>query len=163
MHYELTYIVSAQVPETEHGALQTEVLDLLKKAKTVIKLEAYSLGRKRLAYPIEKQRHGFYTVLEFDFEEDASREGLKDIDTSLRHNKNILRHLIIKTNGKPKLEIKNTDNESESKPSRKVSAGRNVKKTESVKKEETKKVEEKVNVDLTALDQQLDKILEKDQ
>lgn len=163
MHYELTYIVSAQVPETEHGALQTEVLDLLKKAKTTIKLEAYSLGRKRLAYPIEKQRHGFYTVLEFAFEEDASKEGLKDIDTSLRHNKNILRHLIIKTNGKPKLEIKNTDNESESKPTRKAVAGRNVKKTENVKKEETKKVEAKVNVDLTELDQQLDKILEKDQ
>jgi ribosomal protein S6 len=160
MHYELTYIVSAQVPETEHGALQAEVLDLLKKAKTTIKLEPYSLGRRRLAYPIEKQRHGFYTVLEFAFEEAEDKAGLKDFETILRHNKNILRHLVVKTNGKPKLEIKNTEAEPEVKAHKTHSSSRVTKKVE---KEMPVKSEEKIKVDLTELDQQLDKILEKDQ
>lgn len=160
MHYELTYIVSAQVPETEHGTLQAEVLDLLKKAKTSIKLEPYSLGRRRLAYPIEKQRHGFYTVLEFAFAEDEDKAGLKDFETVLRHNKNILRHLLIKTNGKPKLEIKNIEADVEVKAHKTHSSSRVTKKVE---KATPAKSEAKIKVDLTDLDQQLDKILEKDQ
>jgi ribosomal protein S6 len=52
-----------------------------------------ALGRKKLAYPILKQKHGFYVVVEFNLED---TQELKELETSLRHNKNILRHLVIK-------------------------------------------------------------------
>lgn len=93
MHYELTYIVSALVPETEHSALQAEVLANFKKAKAEILSGPTSLGRKKLAYPILKQKHGFYVVIEFKLED---TQELKELETSLRHNKNILRHLVVK-------------------------------------------------------------------
>lgn len=153
MHYELTYIVSAQVPETEHGAVEKTVLDLLKKAKTTIKLSPYSLGRKRLAYPIEKQKHGFYYVLEFDFV-DEDKSGLQDFETSLRHDKNILRHLIVKISGKPKPVRRNKD---AAEPAVKTE------KNPRSEQKETKTSEVKAKVDLEDLDQQLDNILEKDQ
>ena len=69
------------------------VLSFFKKAKAEILSGPTSLGRKKLAYPILKQKHGFYVVLEFKLED---TQELKELETSLRHNKNILRHLVIK-------------------------------------------------------------------
>ncbi|MCB9802890.1 30S ribosomal protein S6 [Candidatus Nomurabacteria bacterium] len=161
MHYELAYIVSAQVPENEHGAIQEEVLANLKKAKATIKVEPNSLGRKRLAYPIENQKHGFYYVLEFDFEE-LGRESLKDLDTALRHNKNILRHLIIKISGKVRAASNNRqEDRKDAKAERVLRKTKDSDKKEDLKDEKEEVVKENVNLD--HLDQQLDQILEKDQ
>lgn len=93
MKYELSFIISSVLPETEHEALHKEVLSYLDKIKAKTSKEFNSLGRKKLAYTIKKQKHGFYVFLNFELEETA---GLKSLDTDLRHNNNILRHLIIK-------------------------------------------------------------------
>lgn len=175
MHYELTYIVSALVPETEHSALQTEVLANFKKAKAEILSGPISLGRKKLAYPILKQKHGFYVVIEFKLED---TQELKDLETSLRHNKNILRHLVVKRrilnvfdkNGeknfadevKKAAPSKRTDSRG-ARSSRSAYAPR-----PSFKKPEAAKVAVKAEVkkpdfDMSSLDQQLDNILSKEQ
>lgn len=175
MHYELTYIVSALVPETEHGALQTEVLANFKKAKAEILSGPTSLGRKKLAYPILKQKHGFYVVIEFKLED---TQELKDLETSLRHNKNILRHLVIKRrllnvfdkNGeknfadevKKPAPSKRTDSRG-ARSSRSAYAPRPVFKKTEAAKEAVKAEVKKPDVDLSSLDQQLDNILSKEQ
>lgn len=93
MKYELSFIISSAIAETEHEAVKQEILGYLSKAKATIVREPYFIGRKKLAYPIKKQKHGFYAFLEFESEEAAN---LKELDINLRHNNNILRHLIIK-------------------------------------------------------------------
>ncbi|KKP90272.1 MAG: 30S ribosomal protein S6 [Parcubacteria group bacterium GW2011_GWA2_36_10] len=184
MHYELTYIVSALVPETEHSALQAEVLSFFKKAKAEILSGPTSLGRKKLAYPILKQKHGFYVVLEFKLED---TQELKELETSLRHNKNILRHLVIKRrllNVFDKNGEKNfADEVKKAAPSKRTDSRSNRNNRSayaprpSFKKAEAVKVEpataergpaiggkvKKHDVDLSSLDQQLDQILAKEQ
>ncbi|MDD5749678.1 MAG: 30S ribosomal protein S6 [Patescibacteria group bacterium] len=93
MKYELCFIISPLVAETEHPAVKDEVLGFLKGIKAEVISEPYFIGRKKLAFPIAKQRHGFYVFLEFFLED---KEKLKDLEVKLKHDKNILRHLIIK-------------------------------------------------------------------
>ena len=59
-NYELSFIINALLPETEHGEIKNKVLDYIKGIKGQISKEFSSLGRKKLAYAINKQKHGFY-------------------------------------------------------------------------------------------------------
>ncbi len=95
MHYELGLIVNPNVPETEHKQVQEQVLSYLKKINAKIEHDFYSGGRRKLAYPIKKQKHGFYLYLEFSFGEDEQKV-IKLLDHDLRLDNNILRHLIVK-------------------------------------------------------------------
>lgn len=156
MNYELSFIIGPNVPETEHKAIEQEILDNLKKMKANISKAPYAIGRKKLAYPIKKQKHGFYVFLEFELEE---KSGLKDFEVKLKHDPKILRHLIIK---------KDKVSEEEAKKAQAQKAKTTVKKVEENKKEETastpekEEAKEEVKVDLGDIDQQLDQILDKD-
>jgi small subunit ribosomal protein S6 len=89
-HYELFYLVSVQVPETQLDGVQDEITKLIIDAGgTVTRTETW--GRKRLAYPIAKERHGFYLLQEFDFEP----EKLKDLERKLTLHKTILRYILL--------------------------------------------------------------------
>lgn len=93
MNYELTFIVGAQIPETEHPKVVQEIVDHLEKAGAKISKAPYFIGRRKLAYPIQKQKNGFYASLDFDTDKSQM---LKELDTVLKHNTKILRHLVIK-------------------------------------------------------------------
>ncbi len=95
MHYELGLIVNPNVPETEHGNVQEKVLGYLKKINAKIVRDFYSGGRRKLAYPIKNQKHGFYLYLEFAFDETETK-AIKLLDHELKLDANILRHLIVK-------------------------------------------------------------------
>lgn len=96
MKYELSFIVSGALPETEHLALQKEILSYLEKASAKVSGNFEIVGRRKLAYPIAKQKHGFYMYLVFDLED---RTALRELDTQLKHNSHVLRHLIVKLEG----------------------------------------------------------------
>ncbi|PIR06710.1 MAG: 30S ribosomal protein S6 [Candidatus Komeilibacteria bacterium CG11_big_fil_rev_8_21_14_0_20_36_20] len=155
-HYELSFIISAAVPETEHKAVEEGILADLAKAKVELTKEPYLIGRKKLAYPIKQQKHGFYVFLEFNAEETS---GLKEVDVKLRHNNNLLRYLIIKKNPRAK-----------SSPIKKESLGQETSKPK-IKKMVVKDVQpikpntpniREGGVKLDNIDQQLDNLLEKD-
>ena len=94
MYYELCFIISPAVPETEHARVQRAVADYLQEIKASMVGEPYFLGRRKLAYPINKQKHGFYLFLDFSLPEDKG--GLRQLENKLKHNTDILRHLILK-------------------------------------------------------------------
>ena len=50
------------------------------------------MGRKKLAYPINKEVSGFYYLMNVE----ATHEIIGEFDRKLRINENILRHLILK-------------------------------------------------------------------
>ncbi|RJQ34759.1 30S ribosomal protein S6 [Candidatus Parcubacteria bacterium] len=164
MHYELSFIIGPNVPETEHKAVEKEILDNLKKLDAKITKEPYAIGRKKLAYPIKKQKHGFYVFLEFETEETA---GFKNFDVKLKHNANILRYLLIKKTAASLKEVKprmtteaKTRSASETKPSfRKIGDSKSKPEVKDVKLDEKK---EEIKVDLGDIDRQLDQILDKD-
>jgi len=93
MNYELSFIISSNVPETEHATVQKDILSYLEGAGAKVTKDAHSMGRRKLAYPIKKQKHGFYVFLEFVLED---KSALKKLDGQLKLNNNLLRYLVIK-------------------------------------------------------------------
>ena len=88
-YYEILYIVH---PALEGGHLQDivkSVDDLIGKNKG--KIESNSdWGKKKLAYPIEKQKYGNYVLVQFQSEGLDNDKILKDLE----HNPNILAYLL---------------------------------------------------------------------
>ena len=154
MKYELSFIISPAVAETDHPSVNQEVLDYLKGIDAKVTREPYFMGRRKLAYPIAKQKHGFYVCLEFETD---NTEDLKELDLKLKHNNSLLRYLFIKLENRiqsaavdfSKME---EGERSKSKPVKKVKA--------SAAKLTPKKEESKEKVKLEDIDKQLDQILE---
>ncbi len=159
MNYELSFIISSNLPETEHAKVQEEILSYLKNAKATVTKEPYLLGRKKLAYPIKKQKHGFYVFLEFSTE---NPNGLRDIDTKLKHNNSLLRHLIIKKDANIKTKpIKSLEEKVEAKkPSKPVKP--QPRPIAPTPKAEPKAEAKTDKVDLDDIDKKLDELLEKE-
>jgi len=64
-NYELLYIVSNQYTEDELKTIKDKVNTLLQKYGGVLGFTEF-LGKKKLAYPIDKVNHGYYVVAEFE-------------------------------------------------------------------------------------------------
>jgi len=90
-NYELLYIVPNQYTESELKDIKEKVEALLTKSGAVLGYQEF-LGKKKLAYPINKVAHGYYLVVEFEL---ADPSILKEITNFLRLDKQILRSQII--------------------------------------------------------------------
>lgn len=87
--YELFYLVSGSIPENELEAIQKEIAEWISGlGGSVKKQEAW--GRKKLAYPIQKERNGFYFLHEFELEPAL----LNDFNKKLKLHSKVLRALI---------------------------------------------------------------------
>lgn len=93
MKYELCFIISGALAENEHGQIEKDVLAYLDMAGAQHAGRIDSMGRKKLAYPIKGQKHGFYMFLRFDLEEKSK---IKEMETKLRQHPSLLRHLLVK-------------------------------------------------------------------
>lgn len=87
--YELMYILPSSLTEEEAPKKATTINDLLAKHQVTI-VQDIDLGKKKLAYPIQKDRYGYYRLVEFT----AEPAVLGDLDTTLRLSRELLRHLI---------------------------------------------------------------------
>jgi ribosomal protein S6 len=90
--YELLYIISAALTETEVGGAETKVSGLLAKYGATIDLSK-RLGKLKLTYPIKDERFGYYVAAMFTSETDA----IAKIEEALRISPEVLRHLITQT------------------------------------------------------------------
>ncbi|MCL2421440.1 MAG: 30S ribosomal protein S6 [Defluviitaleaceae bacterium] len=89
--YELGVIVSAKLEEEAQKAELDRVQDLVVRfGGTIDKVDNW--GRRKLAYPIEKQTDGIYSFITFSSEGGAPAE----IENRLRILENVLRFLIIR-------------------------------------------------------------------
>lgn len=90
-NYELLYIVGNQFTEAELPDVRAKVDALLTKRGAVIGYQDL-MGKRKLAYPINKQMHGYYVVTEFEVEDTSV---IAAITNELRLDKEILRAQII--------------------------------------------------------------------
>jgi len=89
--YELGVIVSAQLDEDGQKAELDNVSELITRfGGTIDKVDNW--GRRKLAYPIEKQNDGIYSFITFSSESGAPAE----IESRLRILENVLRFLFIR-------------------------------------------------------------------
>ena len=93
--YELTYILNAVLNE---GQLK----DLVQRVNAYITenggnvLESDEWGQRRLAYPIEKRRNGYYVNVHF--EADPALVG--KLERALQINEDVMRYLTLKLDAK---------------------------------------------------------------
>ena len=89
--YEIMFIVKSTLDEAALDNTTKEVQKIITNSKSKV-IEFKDLGRKKLAYPIDKEVSGFYYLMDVE----ASASVIKEFDRKLRINENILRHLILK-------------------------------------------------------------------
>ena len=89
--YEIMYILKADLDD----ASRKEVMDKLAKLITdnggKVNNTDESMGLRELAYPVKDQTKGYYVVLKADLDNTA----IYEFNRKVRHNPNVLRHLIV--------------------------------------------------------------------
>ncbi len=89
--YELMYVLNTRLDEEAQTAVNTKISDTIKKiGGTIDNTEVF--GRRRLAYPIQKQTEGLYMITNFQ----ADSKSLKELDYMMNITEGLLRHLVIR-------------------------------------------------------------------
>jgi len=89
--YELMYVLNTRLDEEAQTALNTKISDTIKKiGGTIDNTEVF--GRRRLAYPIQKQTEGLYMITNFQ----ADSKSLKELNRMMNITEGLLRHLVIR-------------------------------------------------------------------
>ena len=96
-YYETIYIVN---PNLDNEVLDKTMVEIGKELdKTKSKLINHRVwGKKRLAYPIEKQKYGSFILMQF---EGGNQSKMVDFDTWMKLNDSVLRHMIVGLEQKP--------------------------------------------------------------
>ena len=144
--YETLYIVDPNLENNSLEKTMSEIGTELEKTKSKI-INHRVWGKKRLAYPIERQKYGSYILMQF---ESGDQEKMVDYDTWMRLNNSVLRHMTVLLDQKPELyveEIKPKIEKSEGESEKEKSSNSND--TESVEIESEK---EKSNDEDSSMD-----------
>ena len=107
--YETLYIVD---PNLENKSLEKTMIEIgkeLEKTKSRI-INHRVWGKKRLAYPIERQKYGSYILIQF---EGGDQKKMNEYDTWMRLNNSVLRHMTVLLNEKPEVYVEEKKSELE--------------------------------------------------
>ncbi len=88
--YELMYITRPDLDEESLKNNREKVQSVITENGGKI-LETQDMGKRRLAYPIQRLREGVYTVVQFQSEGDIEKE----LERNLRLDDNVIRHMVI--------------------------------------------------------------------
>ena len=92
IEYELMYLVATSFTEEEAGAVDQAVAGMLTKVSATV-LSTKRLGKFRLAYMIDGQAHGYYTLVRFQAEPSA----IAALNDALRLSPDkVMRHIILR-------------------------------------------------------------------
>ena len=94
--YETVVILSATLGEEGNNALVEKFKERIAEHGTVESVDSW--GKRRLAYPINKETEGFYTLINFSSTPDFTAE----LDRRYQITDGVLRSLIIKKDPKKK-------------------------------------------------------------
>ena len=87
--YEIVMVYSLSKVEEAVASLQKKFTDLIAKNGTLGEVEEW--GKKKLAYPINYETEGFYTLINFSSEESFPAE----LDRVINITDGVLRSLIV--------------------------------------------------------------------
>jgi len=90
-HYETVFILTPVLSEDQVKETVQKFKDFLtEKGAEIIWEENW--GLKKLAYPIQHKKTGFYYLMEFK----ADPELIKRLDLEFRRDERVMRHLVVK-------------------------------------------------------------------
>ena len=89
--YEVMYIIDPETPADRITKLNTAVGNLIEKeGGTVVRMD--DIGRRTLAYPIEKKTEGHYVL----FEIEGSGQEIAELERRMRVNDMIIRYMTVR-------------------------------------------------------------------
>lgn len=154
-HYELLFLTRVALDDKNQEAIVNKVINSITQAGgSISKQEDW--GKRKLAYLIDHEQHGWYMLIEFDLAGTA----LKKIETELRLTPEILRYLMVQKAIKTEEELAK-----ERKIQERIKAREFPKEPEKMKEEivpEKKGEVKEKKISLEDLDKKLDEILEED-
>ena len=99
--YETVYIVD---PNLENKTLEKTMSEIGKELeKTNSRIINHRVwGKKRLAYPIDKQKYGSYIIIEY---EGGDQEKMLEYGTWMKLNNSVLRHMTVVLENEPEVYV----------------------------------------------------------
>tara|TARA_S200000501_G_C20186766_1_gene466802 strand:+ start:49 stop:387 length:339 start_codon:yes stop_codon:yes gene_type:complete len=89
--YETVFILNPVLSETQIEEAVQKYIDLIKSQKGSISNQE-NWGLKKLAYPIENKKSGFYHLFEFA----ASSDAIPALEVEFRRDERVMRYLTVK-------------------------------------------------------------------
>ena len=90
-HYELLFVLKPTLTE-EETAKNVETINgvIANNGGEIVKVD--NIGMRDLAYEVQKQKRGYYTITYFK----SPTSAIKEIERNLRINENVIRFITIK-------------------------------------------------------------------
>ncbi|WP_103326743.1 30S ribosomal protein S6 [Bacteroidetes bacterium endosymbiont of Geopemphigus sp.] len=94
-HYETVFILTPVLSQSQVEETVKKFQDFLKENAS--KIDHYeSWGLKKLAYPIDKKKSGYYELLQFHVDEKtASKNIVSDLELQFKRDERVLRFLSV--------------------------------------------------------------------
>lgn len=89
--YELTLVFSTEIDDATRDQLFERIKGLMPLAEGT-EISVKSWGRRKLAYPIQKQKFGHYVLVEAEMD----GNGLSEFERVISYEEPLLRHLIVR-------------------------------------------------------------------
>ena len=106
-YYETLYIVNPNLEEDGLSKTMGEIGIELEKTKSKL-INHRVWGKKRLAYPIHKQKYGSFILMQF---EGGEQDQMVDFDTWMKLNNSVLRHMTVSLDEKPEVYVEEVKEE----------------------------------------------------
>ena len=89
--YELTFIIPPTLAEEDIKAIQATVQGWITDQEGEI-LKENHWGRRKLAYPIQNYKEGYYILLEFESQPSI----IKELERRMRLSQEVIRYLVVR-------------------------------------------------------------------
>ena len=96
-YYELIYILNSNVERKKIDQVMKDIGSRLEKTESKI-INHIVWGKKKLAYPIKGNTYGNYILLHY---EGGDNNKLNEFDSWLKLSGSVIRHMIVRLEGKP--------------------------------------------------------------
>lgn len=150
--YELTYLISPDLNETEAREIQRKAVEEIvsQEGKILITLEPQKIG---LCYPVEKKREAYLATIEFELKP----QPIVTLQQKIKEMKQIIRFLLIK---RRRFAEKKTAVEKPITDELKIKPETEAVKPRPAKKEKAVKTKKEEKVDLDKIEEELEKVLD---
>ena len=88
--YESVIIIRGTLTETDYKKVLDIIVEKIKNIVEIKKIE--EIGKKRLAYEVNKEKDGYYIVFEFE----TKSEEIRELERLYRINDDILKFITVK-------------------------------------------------------------------
>ncbi len=88
--YEVMYIADPETSEENIGKINETIEKLVGDTGTIVKTD--NIGRRKMAYQINKKREGYYVLMEIE----GSGQEIAEIERRMRVNDAVLRYITVR-------------------------------------------------------------------